>query len=338
MLEALRQLPHFKHFSDAQLEQLRGCAFRHQYPEGAMVIQERETTREAFIVESGEVSLQRQTSYGSFEVTRLTQGQLFGEMNFVDGDTRSVDALTLAPCDLLVLNPVRLEQLCAEDPAFEVAFTWTLWKSLSAKLRQTNNNLSRFFIDETSANDSPRAMAEAVEDTKIDIEDKRAVFREQGLSNMEVNYLASLCEARRFRPGQLVFADGDDGDRMYVVVEGRIMISKIIPGAGEEAMAFLGRGEFFGEMSLIDDLPRSADAAADAGGALLLSIRREVLSKILDIDRASSIRLLKVLTKLLAKRLRETNEKIIGWYILSGGSHREGLPHQTSAPSSSDDD
>ena len=332
MIETLRRLPFFTHFSDAQLEQLRGCAFRHQYPEGAVIIQERESTREAFIVESGSVSLQRQTSYGQFEVTRLEPGDLFGEMNFVDGDTRSVDALTLSGCELLVLNPIRLDQLCQEDPSFEVAFFWTLWLSLSRKLRTTNSNLSRFFVEEQGTSVPAKEVIETFEEPGVDIESKRGVFREQGLSNMEINYLASLCEARRLQPGQMVFADGDEGDRMYVVAEGRIMISKVIPGAGEEALAFLSRGEYFGEMALIDSLPRCADAKADSGGALVLAIKKEVLGKILDIDRASSIRLLQSLTKILAKRLRESNEKIIGWYILSGGSHREGIPDRPPEP------
>ncbi len=326
MIDRLRSLPQFKHFSEEQLEMLRGCAFRHQYAEGAIVIQERESTREAFILESGSISLQRETSYGQFELTRLEPGDLFGEINFVDGDTRSVNAVALADCDLLVLNPIRLDQLCADDPAFEVALTWTLWKSLSAKLRTTNQNLAAFFEEKQDDPGVLPAVVQTFEDAGLDIEMKRTLFREAGLSKMETNFLASLCEARRLQPHQQVFTEGDPGDRMYLVAEGRVMISKMIPGAGEEALAFLGRGEFFGEMALIDAAPRCADAKADAGGALVLAIRQDVLSKILDIERASSIRLLRILTQILAKRLRESNEKIIGWYILSGGSHREGIP------------
>ena len=54
---------------------------------------------------------------------------------------------------------------------------------------------------------------------------------------------------------------------MYVVLEGRVMISKRIPGAGEDALAFLERGDYFGEMALIDDENRSASATAHDDGA-----------------------------------------------------------------------
>jgi len=98
------------------------------------------------------------------------------------------------------------------------------------------------------------------------------------------------------------------------------MISKYIPGAGEEALAFVERGGYFGEMALIDNAPRSADAKAGEGGAVVLAIPREVLEGILDIHKISSLRLLTILCNLVASRLRELDDKIISWFIFAGGS------------------
>ena len=61
----------------------------------------------------------------------------------------------------------------------------------------------------------------------------------------------------RIPAGSRIFAEGDPGDRMYVVVEGEVKI-----GSDVASLTALGRGELFGEMSLIDDSPRSADAHA----------------------------------------------------------------------------
>ncbi|MGD2115412.1 MAG: cyclic nucleotide-binding domain-containing protein, partial [Acidobacteriota bacterium] len=113
--------------------------------------------------------------------------------------------------------------------------------------------------------------------------------------------------------------EGDAGATMYVVLEGQIMISKNIPGAGDEALAFLERGDYFGEMALIDNKPRSADARAHDRGAVVLAIPGDVLSGILDIQKVSSLRLLKILCTLVAKRLRELDDKLVGWFILAGG-------------------
>jgi hypothetical protein len=72
-------------------------------------------------------------------------------------------------------------------------------------------------------------------------------------------------------------------------------------------------------MALIDGAPRSAQARAHDGGAVVLAIPGEVVNGILDVRKVSSLALLKILCALVTKRLRELDDKIVGWYILSGG-------------------
>ncbi len=105
---------------------------------------------------------------------------------------------------------------------------------------------------------------------------------------------------------------------MYVVLEGRVLITKYIPGAGEEALAILERGDFFGEMSLIDGELRSADARAHGGPLTVLAIDQGTIQEMLALDPQASLDFMKLLCRLVAKRLREIDEKVIGWRILSG--------------------
>ena len=91
-------------------------------------------------------------------------------------------------------------------------------------------------------------------------EDKVDLFRERGLSAAEMKLLATFSSEERFREGSMIFREGEKGDKLYIVLDGRVRISKFIPGVGEEALTVLDRGDFFGEMALIDDKPRSADA------------------------------------------------------------------------------
>lgn len=319
----LRSWEPLSHFSEEQLGQLVRCLARNRYPAGTSVLQEGDPTLDAYLVASGNVRIQRQTPYGIFSLAVLGPGELFGETSFVDHEARSGDALTLAETELLTLNPVAAAATLERDPRFAVALYWTFWKSLAQKLRQTNQKLTHFFPESGlpaapgphEALDASGAMA----GFRVDLADKRKLFQEQRLSAMEINFLSSLSKEKKLAPNQVLFREGESGSEMYVVLDGRMMISKYIPGAGEEALAFLERGDWFGEMALIDNQPRSAAAKAHDGGAVVLTIPREVVEGLLDIHRISSLRLLKILCSLVARRLRELDDKIIGWFILAGG-------------------
>jgi CRP-like cAMP-binding protein len=317
----LRRWDLFSHFSDEQLVQLAQCASRSRYPAGAKIVKEGEETLDAYLIESGGVRIQRKTPYGLFSLAALEPGTLFGETSFVDHIPRSGDAVTTEEAELIALDSAALSALMERDPRFKLALYWTFWRSLSSKLRLTNHNLSFFFSESgrTTEAGSPSPM-EPAREIRVDLASKRKLFQEQKLSNLEINFLASLSKERKYGANQLIFREGEMGNEMFVVLEGRVMISKYIPGAGEEALAFLERGGYFGEMALIDNEPRSADAKAHDGGAVVLAISREVLEGILDIHKLSSIRLLTILCNLVASRLRELDDKIIGWFIIAGGS------------------
>ena len=320
-IQNLRACDLFAHFSDPQLELIERCVEDLRAPAGTVILKEGEPTAAAYLIARGAVRIQRKTPYGLFTLANLKTGHLFGETSFVDRNARSSDAVATTDCDLLILNPDELTPLLENDQRLTLALYWSFWKSLSSKLRLTNQQLTQFFSQTgRPASTSSSVAKDATGEFRVDLAAKRKLFQEQKLSSLEINFLASLSKEKQLAPNQVIFSEGEPGDEMYVVLEGRVMISKFIPGAGEEALAFLERGDYFGEMALIDNVPRSADAKAHDGGAVVLAIPREVLEGILDIHKLSSSRLLKVLCNLVASRLRELDEKIIGWFILAGGS------------------
>jgi len=266
------------------------------------------------------VRILRETAYGQYPLATLGTGDIFGETSFVDRHTRSGNAAALGKTSLLVLNADALAELMARDQRVGLAIYWAFWKSLSKKLRATNERLTQFFSQggkaPATAPDGPKR---PTGEFRIDMAAKRSLFMEQKLAALEIKFLASLSQEKNFAPGEQIFRDGDPGDAMYVILEGRVMISKFIPGAGEEALAFLERGDYFGEMALIDQQPRSADAKAHDEGAVVLRMPREIVEGLLDIRKVSSLRLLKILSALVAKRLREIDDKLVGWHILAAG-------------------
>jgi CRP/FNR family transcriptional regulator, cyclic AMP receptor protein len=107
--------------------------------------------------------------------------------------------------------------------------------------------------------------------------------------------------------GQVLFHDGDPGDRLYVIGEGKIKLGRTSPGPDrrENLLAILGPGEMFGELSLFDPVARTATATAIAE-TQLLALGHGDLNAFLSGRPAVAATLLAA----LARRLRRTNETL----------------------------
>ncbi|MCP4675260.1 MAG: cyclic nucleotide-binding domain-containing protein [Deltaproteobacteria bacterium] len=129
------------------------------------------------------------------------------------------------------------------------------------------------------------------------------------LSETHLSRLASLTTIEDHKRGDVVFSEGDLGDRFYIILTGRVRISRQIPGIGEEALAVLNPGSCFGEMALIEDEPRSADAIVHESVTLLVLGKRD-LEDLLFVDRDAAYEILWAFVRTLSSRLRETSNKL----------------------------
>lgn len=317
----LRRLKIWSHLTDEQIFRLTQASEEESYESGELIFGHRSQGRDLYIVEQGEVTAQRPTYYGTFTLGTLEAGTLFGEASFITAHERSSDAMAAGPCRVLRIDSGRLEALIESSPELGMQLYWSFWHSLARKLRATNDQLKSFFSSESMPENflrlrkQPAGAAAAV---KVEPSDKIRLFREQGLSRRELMTLATFSREVRFPSGASLFQEGDEGAEMYVILEGRTMISKFIPGAGEEALAILERGDFFGEMSLIDGEPRSADARAYGGPLTALALDQATVKEVLAMDPHAALEFLQLLCRLVANRLREIDEKVVGWRIMSG--------------------
>jgi CRP-like cAMP-binding protein len=317
----LRRLKLLAHFTDEQIFRLTQVVSEEIHDVGSLVFGHRSQGRDLYVLERGEVTIQRTTSYGTFPLSLLAPGDLFGEGSFITGHERSTDAIATQPCQLLRLDAQTLDPVVENYPELGVQLYWGLWHSLARKLRGTNEQLKTFFSDEAGPENFLRLRKQpsgAATSVKVEPSDKVRLFREQGLSRRELMTLATFSHEKRFAPGASLFQEGDEGGEMYIILEGRVMISKFIPGAGEEALAILERGDFFGEMSLIDGEPRSADARAYGSPLTVLALDQATVREVLAMDAHAALEFLQLLCRLVANRLREIDEKVIGWRIMSG--------------------
>jgi CRP-like cAMP-binding protein len=136
------------------------------------------------------------------------------------------------------------------------------------------------------------------------------VYLFNDLSKPELDRILGLAYDKEFGREEAVFHEGDIGDAFYIVMEGQIRISTMVPGVGEEALAVLKPGAYFGEMALIDDFPRSASAIAHESPVKLLAVYKRDFKKLMAEDKEMAFKLMSVFIRTLSSRLRETDEKL----------------------------
>ena len=107
------------------------------------------------------------------------------------------------------------------------------------------------------------------------------------------------------RRGETLFDEGDLGDRLYIVTEGKVKLGHTSSDGRESLLAVLGPGEIIGELTLFDPGPRSTTATA-VSPASLLFLEHEDLMHVLDTNPT----LAKHMLRALAQRLRRTNESL----------------------------
>jgi CRP/FNR family transcriptional regulator, cyclic AMP receptor protein len=317
----LRKLGVLQHMKDDQIFRLSKFARIEGYVDGDYVFREEDRSMDFYIVREGRIEIRKDTPFGPQILGALTEDQIFGEMNFIDRTHRSSDAVAVESSACYTFSFSALDQMMDEDKEMAVGLHWAFWRSLAEKVRDANEQLKLFF-QEDAKRGAGRKRAEGkreMQQITVKSEDKVDLFRERGLSAAEMKLLATFSNEERFREGSMMFREGDKGDKLYIVLDGRVRISKFIPGVGEEALTVLDRGDFFGEMALIDEKTRSADAKAHEGDATVLSIDRATLNEILSMDPNASLQFLTLLCRMISRRLREINEKIVQWKYMSGG-------------------
>jgi len=125
------------------------------------------------------------------------------------------------------------------------------------------------------------------------------------LEPAELERVTEISRERTYPRNSVILFEDDPGDALYVVAEGQVKVVLIGEDGREVILSVLGEGEFFGEMALIDDEPRSAHVIAMEDSTLLV-LRREDFQGILKQTPSIALALLRE----LSRRLRRVDEKV----------------------------
>jgi CRP/FNR family cyclic AMP-dependent transcriptional regulator len=131
---------------------------------------------------------------------------------------------------------------------------------------------------------------------------------------------------RRHPAGTMLFREGDKGEKMYVIRSGKVNIWKQISDS-EITLAVLGSGEFFGEMALLEGLPRSAGATV-VEEALLIEVEQAAFETLVRKNGEIAVRLM----RRLSSRLREADRQIQSLMSRSGAARALSLVRKVAEP------
>lgn len=132
----------------------------------------------------------------------------------------------------------------------------------------------------------------------------------EGLGQPVIDHLVGIGEARTVGAGETVIREGEDGDALFVILEGRVRTEKSTPYGDAYTVRRLEKGSFFGELSLLDRERRSATVVAESGCELLV-VSRERFLAFGDRYPAEGLLVTRRLAERLASRLRRANDDVV---------------------------
>jgi CRP/FNR family cyclic AMP-dependent transcriptional regulator len=306
----LRVFRIFQHVPDEKLTELAWFAREQLIGRGQVIYKEGDVGEDFFVVLEGATEDFCTPMAGRQTASRARVGQIFGEPSFLDGRPRPTSAVAVERGALLRFNSAGLERLLATRHDLGAALARAFWHSLAGKIRQANEFMTEMVpLAETDAH-SDLVLGQSVElkpGAKVDL------FQESGLSAAELRLLATTLHAQHFPPDAHIFQEHDTGDSLYIVFDGEVRISRQMSDRGEEPLAIIRRGEVFGEMALVDDQPRSADARAHTEGCTVLVLSQADLDAVLHMPAPVASQFLYMVCGVLCHRLRAMIGLLASW-------------------------
>jgi len=123
------------------------------------------------------------------------------------------------------------------------------------------------------------------------------------LTPLELKIVDGLMHERRYLADEIIFDEGEEGQALYVVMSGRVLVSREV-GAGREVVAELSAGSFFGDMALLDDSPRNAQTRALENCELAVFFRADFMG-LMETDAVIGYKIALALARHIGTRLRE---------------------------------
>jgi CRP/FNR family cyclic AMP-dependent transcriptional regulator len=147
------------------------------------------------------------------------------------------------------------------------------------------------------------------------------IFR--GLSEEEAASIIELAEEASCKKGDTLFKEGEEGDALYVVLEGSVQVLKKDRTGTNQELAKMGDGSVLGEMSLVAGSANRSATALALTDVKLVRVSSERFSKLLKANTVGALKVVHNLAQVLSRRLQLMDEKLVD--LLDKGKRKEEL-------------
>lgn len=237
-------------FQDVKKEELPSliqCLQSVTYETGDLIIKQHDDGDRLFILASGSAQVEIEDLAGNTKVVSyLTGNEFFGEIALFKDIPRTASVRATAECTLLYLKRKDFDNFLGLNPERKEKIIATL-----EYLRVI-----------------------------------KAVPLFKGIDSSIINLFASKMSKESFNKGEDIIKQGDDGDKFYIILEGKVKVHVVRDDNKDHDVATLGRGEYFGEIALFKNIPRTATVTAETESTLLISLQKADFMKAINTQSA----------------------------------------------------
>ncbi len=147
----------------------------------------------------------------------------------------------------------------------------------------------------------------------MDISLKNQVLLED-LQDSELDKITAIAQVLEFRKGDTIFREKENTKGLYLIKSGKVEISKLTQDGWRQTLAALSDGQFFGELSILENRQHEAAAAASETTVIIL-LTKEGFEKLEKDDAAIAFKIIKRIALVMCKNLRRMNDKFLNALI-----------------------
>ena len=270
-----------------------------------------------FLIASGKVRISHNVGKTDSVLAVLEAGEFFGEMSLLDGGPRSASAVAAEDTVLLEVESDVFYGLLAEGSTVASQIMANTAKVVCQRLRTADSRLAALCERNAGAAKRPgepgsgtpwvppKEPGVAATDACSDL---RRLRNFRAVQEIDPGNLPWDSIKRSYPSGRIIFEEGSAGNAMFLIASGKVKISQKM-GPTQNALAILGAHEFFGEMALLDDGPRSVSAIAMEDTAVFETEKNAFSRSLIDGNETAS-HILRHVARVVCHRLRMTDARL----------------------------